>query len=405
MISAISSRIAILLACGLGLASSLSAQDLSAWAKVISFRPETKVQEKMQARPADPDGTRYKTLHIERARGDLFLQNVSLAVLKMPAAEGKPMTMAALLRRVRTGFEEFVDPAKFKAAFASAEEKAQWASDTGEGSQVTITNTVTGTAYPFSLGEATTEHVILNTMASTNSPMEKLASGQIWIGVGSASPLDGCVVQVRAAFRPAAAATHDDEWKVAEEFGTLWISFIDRVRAFIEANSGACLPQMMPPTMAYVPWDMVAKRFHTPSQAWAGVEGLWRSTEKEQRFRLEFTSDGSCDLIERNSKGKELRMTVPMLPGEEGKGGYVIERPNDREEVLEFFDFAPALRAAILEKKPEPSRLTLKLNSKGRLVGNWYGFSISRNAAGALTDVKQPSKMPPRQFEFVQVQD
>jgi hypothetical protein len=406
MISSVSFRFVTLMLGVLCLSLPADAQDMAAWSKVISFRPETKVQEKIQARPAEADGARYKMLHIERARGNLFLQTAALAVSKLPAAEGKAMTMAALFRRIRTDIDLFVDPAKFKVAFSSAEEKSQWATDTGEGSLVVVSNVATGVTYPMALGEATTEHIVLNTMATTGSPTEKLVSGQIWINVASASPLEGCIVQVRAAFRPTMAATHDDEWKVAEEFGGLWISFIDRVRAYVDEHSGEALPQLLPPTMAYVPWTNVAKSFHTPSQVWAGVEGIWRSTEREQRFRIEFHSDGSCEFIERNAKGNELRMNLPVLPSEDPKApGYTIERPNDRDEVLEFYDFQPGTRTAILEKKPEPSRLVLKRNSKGRLVANWYGFSITRTSAGAVSELKQPSKMPPKQFEFVQAQD
>lgn len=400
MISNVLSRMLMLLSGGLLITVPVGAQDLASWAKVISFRPETKVQETLQARPADAAGARYKTLHIERARGNLFLQSVSLPITKLPAGDGKAMTMGALLRKVRGSMAEMMDESKMKISFPTVEEKAQWAADNGEASVTTFSPVTGGTNFSFMLAEATSEHVTLTTVTDSTTPTEKLVSGLVWISVSSASPLDGCVLRVQTAFRPTQAATHDDEWKVAEAFGAVWIEFVDRVRAFVQDNSGATLPELTPPTMAYLPWTSVAKNFHTPTVAWAGVEGTWRSTEREQRFRIEFHGDSSCDLIERNAKGKELRITLSVIT--DPKEGYIIERPNDRDEVLEFYDFQPGTRTAIQERKPEPSRLVLKRNSKGRLVGNWYGFSISRDVTGALTDIKQPSKMAPKMFEFVQ---
>ena len=400
MTSNVFSRLLMLLSSGLLFTVHAGAQDLASWAKIISFRPETKVQETLQARPADAAGVRYKTLHIERARGNLFLQSVTLPITKLPAGDGKAMTMGALLRKMRGTMAEMMDDSKLKISFPSVEEKAQWAADNGEASVATFSSVAGGVNYAFMLGEATSEHITLMTLADSASPTEKLVSGQVWIGVSSASPLDGCVLRVQTAFRPTQAATHDDEWKVAEAYGAVWIEFVDRVRAFVQANSGATLPEITPPTMAYLPWTSVAKNFHTPTIAWAGVEGTWRSTEREQRFRIEFHGDSSCDLIERNNKGKELRITLSVIT--DPKEGYIIERPNDRDEVLEFYDFQPGTREAILERKPEPSKLVLKRNSKGRLVGNWYGFSISRDVGGNLTEIKQPSKMSPKMFEFVQ---
>ena len=400
MTSNVPPRFLTLLASYFVLSFHANAQDLSSWAKVISFRPETKVQETLQARPADAAGARYKTLHIERARGNLFLQSIALPITKLPAGDGKAMTMGALLRKVRGSMDEMMDDTKLKITFPSPEEKAQWATDKGDAPLTTFSSVASGVDYSFMLGEATSEHVILTTVASSAVSAEKLVSGLVWIGVSSASPLDGCVLRVQTAFRPTQAATHDDEWKVAEAFGAVWIEFVDRVRAFVQSNSGASLPELTPPTMAYLPWTSVAKNFHTPTVAWAGVEGTWRSTEREQRFRIEFHGDSSCDLIERSNKGKELRITLSVIT--DPKEGYIIERPNDRDEVLEFYDFQPGTREAILERKPEPSRLVLKRNSKGRLVGNWYGFSISRDAGGNLTEIKQPSKMSPKMFEFVQ---
>jgi hypothetical protein len=390
------------LTCSVCLTAVSHAEDLGAWAKIISFRPETKVQEKLQARPADAAGNRYKTLHIERARGNLFLHSTGLAITKMPASEGRPMAMAALMRYMRGHLDEFVDPAKFKTTFETPEEQKQWAADASEGSVVRFTTSGSASEYAFMLSESTTEHLTLTTVASSKSATERLVSGNVWISIATASPLEGCILRVRSAFRPTLAATHDDEWKVAEDFSALWVDFTDRVRSFVQSHSGDSLPELLPPTLANVPWTSVAKSFHQPTQAWAGVEGMWRSVDREQRFRIEFLGDSSCDFIERNSKGVELRMNLPVIMAADPKDGFTIERPNDRDEVMEFYDFKPGARMRIMELKPEPSKLVLKRNSKGRLLGNWYGFSITSDASGQVSALKQPSTMSAKLFEFVQ---
>ena len=381
------------------------AQEFSTWAKLISFRADTPTQEKLQARPPNAKGERWKTLKIERARGNVFLQSVSLVVNKLPASEGKTMTSQSLFRYLRSHMGELFDPAQVGFTLDSAEDKAPWGTDNGEGVVVKFLEKSSNIEHTFLAGEVTGDRCTLATLAGASAPSESLVSGNVQFSVTGASPMDGCVVQVRAAFRPTAAPTADDEWRVAEQFGQVWLNLIEGVRRFVKANNGDCAPELLPPTMANVPWNIVAKPLHQPSEAWVGIEGTWQSTEKEQRFRIEFAGDSACELIERNRTGKELRVQLPVQVAADPKNGYVIERPNDREDVLEFYDFKPATRAGILEKKPEPSKLTLKRNSKGNLIGMWYNFTITRDAGGNVTELKQSSKMPARMYEFRPVAD
>ncbi len=381
------------------------AQEFSTWSKLISFRPDAPIQEKLQTRPPGANGDRWKTLKIERARGNVFMHSVSLVVNKLPASEGKTMTSQALFRYVRTHLGELLDPTKVTFSIDSAEDKAPWTSDKPEGVVVKFSNKTAGTDYGFLAADVTSDHCTFTSIAGANAPSQSLVSGNVQINVTGASPMDGCIVQVRSAYRPTAAATLEDEWKVAEQFGQVWLNLIEGVRRFVEANNGDSAPALTPPTLASVAWNVVAKPLHQPSESWAGLEGTWQSTEKEQRFRIEFAGDSACDLIERNRQGKELRISLPVQLAADPKNGYVIERPNDREEVLEFYEFKPITRAGILEKKPEPSKLVLKRNSKGNLIGMWYNFTISRDASGSVKELKQASVSPARMYEFRPVAD
>lgn len=376
------------------------AQEFSTWAKVIGFRPDTPVQEKLQARPPGPSGDRWKMMKIERSRGNLFMQSASLPVNKMPALEGKTLTTQTFFRHLRVHLADWFDPAKATLTLDNPEEKKAWETDGAEGVVIKLVNKKSGASHAFLVAEVTGERCVLMTITGTQTNTEPLVSGIIQLSLAGATPMDGCVVQVRAAFRPTSAPTNDDEWKVAESFGSLWIDLIEGIRKFVKDHDGSSIPELTPPTLANVPWTSVAKSLHVPGVAWAGIEGTWQSIEKEQRFRIEFEGDTACTLIERNRQGQELRLALPVGLGEDPKNGYVIERPNDREDVLEFYDFKPAVIASIIERKPEPSKLTLKRNSKGHLIAMWYNFTISRDSSGALQELKQASKSPPRMYEF-----
>lgn len=375
-------------------------QDFTTWAKIIGFRPDTPVQEKLQARPPGASGDRWKVMKLERSRGNLFMHSAALVVNKLPAFEGKTMTQQAFFRYLRTHMGELFDPAKASLVLDNPEEKTAWETDGAEGVVIKLTSKLSGAEHAFMTGEVTGDRCVLMTITGSRTATEPLVSGVVQLSVTGATPMEGCMIQIRSAFRPTSAPTNDDEWKVAESFGGVWIDLLEGVRRFVKDHDGASTPELTPPTLANVPWNAVAKTLHVPSVAWAGIEGSWQSMEKEQRFRIEFEGDTACTFIERNKQGQELRIALPVQLGEDPKNGYVIERPNDREDVLEFYDFKPAVRASIMEKKPEPSKLTLKRNSKGHLIGMWYNFTISRDSSGALQELKQPSKTPPRMYEF-----
>jgi hypothetical protein len=96
-------------------------------------------------------------------------------------------------------------------------------------------------------------------------------------------------------------------------------------------------------------------------------------------------------------------MTLPLRAEAGDKPGslkFVIERPNDRKEVLDYFSFSEALQTEILSRLPKPSILVITRAGK-KLNGEWSGISISRDAYGKhLKEFKQPSEMKPKIFPF-----
>jgi hypothetical protein len=385
----------------LGLISGVSnAQDFSPWVRLLSYRPDSAVQEKVQNRPADAAGNRWRILKVERARGDLFLQLNSLVIDKMPALGGKVLSFAGLLKHIRTELPNLADTTVSTLKLEDEKDAEVWKSESAPG---LILATGPAGAAETNLGlllaESSASHATLVTTIKGGTS-DAAISGNIQLTITPASPLDGCVLQIRAAYRPAAAATTADEQLLADASMAAWAKLLTKVQAFVEANSGTCLPSLGSTSLIRTPWKSVAKAFHRPEEEWSDLDGLWVTTDREKRFRVNFLSDTSCEFIERNREGKELRLTLPLTLNSDPKLGYVIDRPNDQQEVLEFLGFKAELRLAIIDRKPEPSRLTLKKNSKGKLVANWYGLAISRDALGSLQELKQPSKTPPKIFEL-----
>ena len=133
-----------------------------------------------------------------------------------------------------------------------------------------------------------------------------------------------------------------------------------------------------------------------------GLDGLWQSTDKEKRFAIQFRGlSAPCEFIERNRKGKELRVPVmiQIVPGAKGVTNYVLERPNDNKDVLTFYEFSQALQGDIIASMPKPSRLVLT-RTGDKLKAEWYGLTISRDAAGRLANSKQPGVVKARLYEF-----
>ena len=383
--------------------SSVQAQEFAQWAKLVSFRPEAKLQEKLQNEKADENGDRPHLLKIERARGNLVLMASSLVVNKMPAIEGRALSVNAFARYLRLHLMEMVDSTKAALALADETQKSAWESETPEGQQLKWIDKVSNTETDMFLADAGTDRWVLSMMSRHKEAQPHMVSGNLQISLTGATPLEGCIIQVRGAVRPTAAATAADEWAAAERFAGVWVDVLEHARAWVKLHDGDCIPELLPPTVSVVPWNVVAKAFHQPTNPWVGIEGTWVSVEK--RFRLEFQNESSCDFIEMNKSGKEMRATCTVTRGEGEKVSFVIERSNDNEDLLSFYEFKPSVRAAIIDKKPEPSKLVLSRNSKGKMVGQWYGLAISRDVYGNLQEVKSPSKGPARVYEFIPVGD
>lgn len=381
------------------------AQQLSAWSKLVSLRPDAKLQEKLQMRPADANGNRPHFLKIERARGNLLLQNAQLVVHKMPAVGGKALTISGLLKYIRVHLMDMVDPAKDALVLEDEKQKEAWESEHSEGQIIRWISKHDATESAFFVSECGSDRLVLSTLQTQRETQPHLFSGNIQISVTTATPLDGCIVQIQSAVRATAAPTNADEWAMAEKFSGFWLDVLEQVRGFVKKQDGDCIPELTPPTLAMVPWNSVAKWFHLPQESWVGIEGVWASTDREKRFRIEFHGEANADFIERNKAGKEIRVSVPVSRGEGEKPAYILERPNDNDELLQFYEFKASTRAAIIEKKPEPSKMVLKRNSTGKMLGQWYGLSVSRDINGNLQDIKLPSKMQPRIFEFTPVGD
>ena len=403
-------RVRTLIHCGLlaGILSSAPASravSLSDWATLVSFRPDPAMQGKLQSREADPEAGPWGVQKIEHSRGALLLQSTALVVTKMPAFNGKVVDSRGLLYQVRQHFAEFFDPALAVYGPASKDDQVALISPNPAGAVVHVAYKVQGGGRDtaFLLSEASADHVVWTSLHGGKTGLShNLYSGNRELGVASALPMDGCVLYSRAAMRAAEAGTLQEEAALAAQSQTLWLSVFERIRAFVEANGGAVVDGLEPPISTFVAWNDVAKSLHQPKIGWQDMDGLWQSTDKEKRFAILFHGlTLPAEFIERNRKGKELRMavTVQISPGAKGVTSYVLERPNDSKEVLSFYDFNALLQGDIMASKPKPSRLVLT-RVGDKLRAEWYGLTISRDAAGRLAKTKQPGVVKPRMYEF-----
>ncbi|MDB6140741.1 MAG: repeat-containing protein [Verrucomicrobiaceae bacterium] len=385
----------------LGCVPGLMATSLSDWSTLVSFRPDPALQSKLQSKPAEADAGNWSIQKIERSRGELLLESTSLVVTKMPAFGGKVVDSRGLLREVRQHLAEFFDPAQATFAAASPEDQAALNAPNPAGAIVHVAGKNKDAAYL--LGEATPDHVVWTSLHGAKLGMGiNPFSGNRELGVNSALPLDGCVLYSRAALRATEAATPEEEKALAAQSLALWQGVFQNIRAFVEKNGGAVVDGLEPPVSTLVAWNDVAKTFHQPKIPWQDMDGLWQSTDKEKRFAIQFRGlSAPCEFIERNRKGKELRVPVPIqvVPGAKGVTTYVLERPNDSKDVLSFYEFNPTLQNDIINSMPKPSKLVLtRLGDK--LKGEWYGLTISRDAAGRLATTKQPGVVKARLYEF-----
>ena len=376
--------------------ASLHAASLSDWSTLVSFRPEPALQGKLQSRAADADAGGWNVQKIERSRGELLLESVSLVVTKMPAMGGKVLDSRGLLREVRMHMPEFFDPAQAVYEPIAKEDETALNSPSPTGAILHIVGkTAGGKDAAFLVGEATADRVTWTSVhggrsGAGNNPY----SGNRELGVATALPLDGCVLYCRAAVRATEAATPEEEKVLAAQSLALWQGVFQRVQAFIEKNGGSVVDGLEPPVSTLINWNDVAKNFHQPKVPWQDMDGLWQSTDKEKRFAIQFHGLGApAEFIERNRRGKELRVPVMVQvvppPNPKASTTYVLERPNDNKDVLIFYDFNQKTQDDILAAKPKPSKLVITRNAD-KLKAEWFGLSISRDAGGRLTSIKQP---------------
>ena len=402
----VSRRLRSVLQCGLvvgvlGCTPGLRAASLSDWSTLVSFRPDPALQGKLQTRPADADAGSWGVQKIERSRGELLLESTSLVVTKMPAFGGKVVDSRGLLREVRQHLTEFFDPAVASFGPLTQEDQAALNSPTPAGAVVHLVGKTKDAA--FVVGESSPDHLILSSLHGGKTGMGiNPYSGNRELGVSSALPLDGCVLYSHATLRAAEAGTPEEEKALAAQSLAVWQGVFQRIHDFIEKNGGSVVEGLEPPVSTLVAWNDVAKTFHQPKVPWQDLDGLRQSTDKEKRFAIQFRGlSAPCEFIERNRKGKELRVPVmiQIVPGAKGVTNYVLERPNDNKDVLTFYEFSQALQGDIIASMPKPSRLVLT-RTGDKLKAEWYGLTISRDAAGRLANSKQPGVVKARVYEF-----
>jgi hypothetical protein len=124
--------------------------------------------------------------------------------------------------------------------------------------------------------------------------------------------------------------------------------------------------------------------------------GKWISSDIDKRFTLEI--DGlKCTFTERRSSGQTLTRQLQAIKIDNNR--LKIERIND-EAVLIFLEFSdPALRAAILSKKPDPSFLIITKKNDGNLQFQWNGLLVRKNPNNTLKEVVQPSQVTPKFYD------
>lgn len=150
------------------------------------------------------------------------------------------------------------------------------------------------------------------------------------------------------------------------------------------------------------PWHLAGDAFGINSQrddqtaTLPTVDGAWRVTDPEQRFRLEI-SGGRATLVERNQQGTMLSRQVIVAPRPDGS--LRLSRPND-SEVLTFLGFQPSLRAEIAARAPPASYIDLRFDGAG-LRGDWYGLLVVKDNDAHLRELVPPGARPPRTFSFV----
>lgn len=394
----------------LATATTASATDIESWADLLSRRPDEAVQTRLLNRKVNAGEESWRIQKVERARGDLLLESTSLVVTKLPAVEGKVLTPHGLLAYVRRNFGSFTDGEGLKFGPVLQEDKDIWVNENPKSAVVEFTSTQGSDTRQsawlvtdYSKEEWTVTSVQVGGKGTTPNPF----SGNRAFGVRSALPLDGCVLYTSAALRAYDAATPDVEKALAAQSAEMWQKVFARIKVWIDSHGGASVAGLVGQQSSITPWAVVAKQLHTPKIAWQDLDGTWKSKDSGKRFQIVFRGlDAPCDFIERNKEGEEVRVQVSLqvVQGETDKQGqpvstYIIERTNEDASVLRFYKFSNNLINDIIAAKPKPSRLILR-RVGDKLTGEWQGLSISRDAGGRLSEIKNPGEQPGRTYDF-----
>lgn len=377
--------------------------ELEAWIALCSLRPSIELQTALLSRPADAGSPPWHALKLETGTGPLLLDQRSLLITRMPLVENQPLTHAALLAHVKKHLAQLLAPAAATAGPASEADRTLWESDKPVGA-VFQAATATGAKMAFVVSDATADALTITAIhPGTKDYPAPTVAWQRRIAVQDATPYDGCILSIKAAARAESDAVSGE--KIQTGLGTaLWNALLTNVASYIQTNGGAVESTLLPAVTTTASWDAVQDKFHQPKTNWLDIEGDWQSTDPGRRFRLVVKGwTGQCEFIERNARGEELRMTLPLRAEPGTKPGtlkFIVERPNDSKDVLDFYNFSGTIQEEIIARHPKPSTLEITRAGK-KLNGDWSGISITRDNYGKhLKELKQPNEIKPKAYPF-----
>ena len=373
------------------------------WISLCSLRPSTELQAALLARPADAGSPPWHALKLEAGSGPLLFDQRSLLITRMPLVENSAMTPAALLDHLRKNLSQFMAPAVSTLGPINEADKALWESEKPIGAVLSADIAGAG-KVAFMLSDLMADSFTLSIIHP--GTREYAAPSVIWqrrISVQEATPFEGCILSCKAVARASAENTSGE--KVQAGLATaIWNAVLANAASFVQKNGGAVETTLLPAETTTAAWESVQAKFHQPKNNWLDIEGNWQSTDPGRRFRIEVKGwTGTCDFIERNARGLELRMTLPLRAEAGEKPGslkFVIERPNTSKELLDYYSFPETIQTEILAQRPQPSTMVITRSGK-KLNGDWSAISITRDSFGKhLKEFKQPSQIKAKPYPF-----
>lgn len=387
-----------------GFAAALLAVPLSSrgqnredWKALVSLRPNAAAQAEISKRPSEPPLGPWHVQKIERADGPLGLDLHVLAVTTPPKVLGKDMTADEFFQFVRTHLSAFFAPAAGSGSPASFEDLWRWES-----------KTPIGTVWELSWkngDEAAQAAAMVTEVFPAQWTMTLLYSGKLGFGKSplagsrsfSISPRagGGYAFATRGAFRTSGTTEGAAERCFAMD-SALWQGLLGKLKALIDGQGGKA--EVEPPLLLKEDWNAVRTALHAPTEKWQDLEGIWESTDKDRRFRIEIGEGFSqCELVERKG-GQELRKPVAVRGA--GALSWALERENTDRDVLTFLGFRDSIQEEILKAAPKASVLTL--TKKGdRLKASWQGILVQRDGKGNISAIRQPGSVRAKDFEFI----